>query len=70
MENIEELHNFIEILQKKTKQNDRQKAQKDLIDFYFKIHNNEQLTFTKKKIQTELVLEQLLYILDTKNSSC
>lgn len=68
MENIEQIYDFIKSLQEKIKPEDKTETQKNLIDFYFSIHNNPDLSFTAKRIQTELILEQILYLLISNQS--
>ena len=63
MENIEQIYSFIKLLQSKINPDDKEKTQQSLINFYFEIHNNPNLSFSTKRIQSELILEQILYSL-------
>ena len=67
MEKLTKIYDFIKKLSHTADNNNKMQAEKNLTELYFEIHNNPAIPFKEKKVKCELVAEQLLYLLKTKN---
>lgn len=67
MEKLTKIYDFIKKLSDTATNTDKIQAEQNLTKLYFEVHNNPTIPFKEKKVQCELIAEQLLYLLKIKN---